>query len=123
MAIAYPTFSSLDERQGIETRTFHRFAVLPPSDHHSCFLSLDVSTRRPAHFSTLTAISQASDQTDCCLPRHRQAVRLQCFCHWIITGCFSPLARFGLHRWEHAPLMDIACPVFSSFSLDESQWD
>ena len=34
---------------------------------------------------------QASDQTDCCLPRHRQAVRLQCFYHWRVVDVF--------HRW------------------------
>ncbi len=39
MAIACPVFSSfsLGERQLIETRTFHRFAVCKPSDHHCCF--------------------------------------------------------------------------------------
>ena len=32
---------------------------------------------------------------------------------------FPPLARLALHRGEHAPLMGIACPTFSS--LDERQ--
>ena len=44
----FPSFP-LDERHGIETRAFHRFAVRPPSDHHRCFLSLDVSTPRIPH--------------------------------------------------------------------------
>jgi hypothetical protein len=46
---------------------------------------------------------------------------LRCFYHWRVTGCF--------HRWpallstggERAPLMAIACPVSSLFSLDERQ--
>jgi hypothetical protein len=31
----------------------------------------------------------ARERADCCLPRHRQAVRLQCFYHWRVTDVFT----------------------------------
>ncbi len=60
----------------------------------------------------------ASDQVDCCLPRHRQAVRLRCFCHWRVTDVF-PAGPPCPPLEGRAALMTIACPTFSS--LDERQ--
>jgi hypothetical protein len=120
IAIAWPVLSSfsLDERQGIETGAFHRFAARPPLECHRCF---HCCFRTPPCHSP----HPASDQASSCLPRHRQAVRLRCFKHWRVIDAFQRC----FHRWpalpstegERAPLMLIACPVFSSFSLDESQ--
>jgi len=43
--------------------------------------------------------------------------------HRMFSPMFPSLARLALHRRERAPLMGIAWSVFSSFSLEERQWD
>jgi hypothetical protein len=83
-----------------------------PSDHHRCFHTLPCLCIPHAH-----RIPQATS-----LPRHRQAMRLQCFYHWCVIGAFIAASPCSPPRGERAPLMLIACPVFSSFSLDERQW-
>ena len=82
MVIACPMFSSLDERQGIKRG---RFIVLRVSALGSSPLFPLLFPHFACSIPPLTAISQASNQVDCCLPRHRQAVRLQCFYHWRVT--------------------------------------
>ena len=95
---------------------FHRFAARPPLDHHRCFHCCFHTPPSPR------SLQPASDQTDRCLPRHRQAVRVRCFCHWRVTDAFHRCFRLALHRGERASLMSIAWSVFSSFSLENDQW-
>jgi len=97
----------------------------------------------PALLTLPRSSRPAAERADRCLPpacashlpvrgtqtgadrRHRQAVGLQCFCHWCVTGCFHrcfpllfpPCPPPG----ERAPLITIAWSVFSSFSLEKRQ--
>jgi hypothetical protein len=87
IAIACPMLSSLDERQWIETMAFHCFAACPSLNHHRCFLSLDVSTL--CLLTSPRSPQPASDCANSCLPGNKQAVRLQCFCHWRVTDAFT----------------------------------
>ena len=67
-----------------------------------------VSTPRPS--TSPRSLHPASDH---CLPRHRQAVRLQCFYHCRVVDVFTDVS---FHRWpallstggERASLMAIA---------------
>jgi hypothetical protein len=88
-------FIFLGEETRDQARAFHRFAVRPPLDHHRCF-------HTPLAHASHAHRNPAADQVDCCLPRHRQAVGLQCFYHWRVAAgfhrMFPSLARLALHR-------------------------